>query len=332
MKEKEIRPKELLKRYLELIALDAKRCFGNEMRTEIPCVACGSGDVSHAFLKNGFDYSSCRQCETLYQTPRPSMASFEAFYRNSESSEYWAETFFPAVAEARREKIFRPRVERLSELAVTIGCSVERIIDVGAGYGILLDEWRKRFPNAKLIAIEPSGHLAEECRAKGFEVVENIVEEVVGYDGFADLLVCFEFLEHVYEPLSFIKKLGRLVRPGGMVFVSTLCIDGFDLQMLWENSDQISPPHHLNFLSVKGLHQLFERAGLVNISVTTPGRLDVDIVRNACQKHPAILNGHRFLSRVISDELLASEFQRFLSDNCLSSHAWVSGIMPNTEK
>lgn len=72
--------------------------------------------------------------------------------------------------------------------------------------------------------------LAKECKAKGFEVVESIVEQVgPDHRGFADLAVCFEVLEYTYEPLAFVRSLRRLVRPGELVFVSTLCIDGFDL-------------------------------------------------------------------------------------------------------
>ena len=120
----------------------------------------------------------------------------------------------------------------------------------------------------------------------------------------------------------------RLTRPGGLVFVSTLCISGFDLQMLWNKSNQIFPPHHINFLSVMGFEKLFSRAGLVDISVTTPGKIDVDIVRNASQQDPELLCSHRFVQQLINDEQTASAFQDFLAANRLSSHAWVLGKLP----
>jgi len=329
MKESEIRPEAMLRRYLELSEEDAANCFGNEPRESIPCVGCGSLRVEPNFVKHGFAYGLCRDCGTLYQTPRPSLSAFESFYRDSVSSNYWAEVFFPAVAEARREKIFRPRVERLAALCEAQHTKIRRLIDVGAGYGIFLDEWRKRLPGTHLVAIEPSATLAEECRAKGFDVVENIVERGgEGYEGFADLVVCFEVLEHVYEPLAFVKSLMRLSRPGGIVFVSTLCIDGFDLQTLWHKSNQIFPPHHINFLSVTGFEKLFMRAGLMDVSVTTPGKLDVDIVRNASRQDPNLLHGQRFLQHLIGDEAIATAFQNFLATNRLSSHAWVMGKVP----
>jgi len=211
-------------------------------------------------------------------------------------------------------------------LCTNNGKKVDRLIDVGAGFGIFLDEWRKISPECHSVAVEPSKSLAQECRLKGFEVVESIVERVgPEYSNYADLVVCFEVLEHVYEPLEFIRSLMRLAKPEGLIFVSTLSIDGFDLQVLWDESSQIYPPSHINFLAVKGFKELFRRAGLVDIQVTTPGKLDVDIVRNASLKNPNLLKDNRFLQHMIADESTADAFQKFLSENQLSSHAWVIG-------
>lgn len=328
MKENDIRPEALLNRYLELSASDAERCFADVVRQPIPCVGCGGSQANHEFEKNGFAYSSCTACGSLFQSPRPTLAAFEAFYRDSVSSRYWAEVFFPAVAEARRERIFKPRAERLSSLCAQKNVQVDKVIDVGAGYGILLDEWRALHPNASLLAIEPSSVLANECRAKGLDVIEDIAENVTGYQSYADLVVCFEVLEHVYDPLAFVRTLVNLARPGGYVFISTLGVDGFDIQLLWEKSNSIFPPHHINFLSVAGFKLLFERAGLEEIDVTTPGVLDVNIVQNAVKKDQKILHNQRFVRTLLASDATAAAFQRFLSDNLLSSHTWVLGRKP----
>lgn len=153
MKEQDIRPDHLLQRYLDLSARDAESCFGDDARIAIPCVACGGEEAHHEFDKNNFPYARCDGCGTLFQCPRPSIGAFERFYRNSESSRYWANVFFPAVAEVRREKIFRPRVERLAALCTEKGITVDRLIDVGAGYGIFLDEWHRRFPAVKALGV-----------------------------------------------------------------------------------------------------------------------------------------------------------------------------------
>jgi len=153
VEESDIRPQVLMQKYVELSAKDAERCFSNIDRCNLLCVSCGSKDITEEFTKNGFAYALCSECGTLYQTPRPSIEKFEAFYRESESSCYWAEVFFPAVSEARREKIFKPRVEHLTEICEGIGLEVEKLIDVGAGYGVFLDEWRKVNSKTELLAV-----------------------------------------------------------------------------------------------------------------------------------------------------------------------------------
>ena len=325
MKEQDIRPQELLERYVELSAQDAKKYFSNVERRDVPCVACRAKDAIYQFSKYGFDYAICNKCDTLYQTPRPSPDAFEHFYRDSESSNYWANVFFPAVAEIRREKIVKPKGEGLSSLCDKIGLEVNNIIDIGAGYGVFLDEWRKRNPGVNMVAVEPSYSLANECRKKKLHVVESMAEQVSGYDDFADLVICFEVLEHVYNPLDFLNTLKNMARPGGYVFISTLCIDGFDLQILWDKSTQISPPHHINFISVKGFELLFKEAGLTDVQVLTPGKLDVDIVQNQIKKNPDLISNEIFLQKILNDNNKAIEFQKFLADNQLSSHAWVIG-------
>jgi 2-polyprenyl-3-methyl-5-hydroxy-6-metoxy-1,4-benzoquinol methylase len=328
MKEYEIRPEALLNRYLELSARDARLCFDSAPRRPLDCIACGGSDSLHQFEKIGFAYAQCPDCGTLYQNPRPAIDAFEAFYRRSESSRYWAEVFFPAVAETRREKIVRPRVERMAAICAEKSIEVEHLIDVGAGYGVFLDEWRRRFPDVHALAVEPSAALAAECRKKGFAVVEELVENVTGHDNSADLVICFEVLEHVYDPLAFVRVLKSLARPNGYVFVSTLCIDGFDLQVLWDRSTQISPPHHINFFSVQGFRDLFRRAGLSDVMVITPGQLDVDIVTNAAKRDPTLLDEQRFVKKLLEDDRAAAAFQRFLAEHLLSSHAWIIGRKP----
>lgn len=330
MKESDIRPEHLHLRYLELSAQDAEKCFSGVERKLIDCVACGKPNRRVAFEKNGFGYVCCEACGSLYQSPRPTIDAFEAFYRDSESSRYWAEEFFPAVAEARRDTIFRPRVERLAELCVGKGITIDRLIDVGAGFGIFLDEWRHRFPKTELVAIEPSRKLAQRCRDLGFMVVEEIVENAADKSGDADLVVCFEVFEHVYDPLTFIRTLLKVVRPGGYLFVSTLGVDGYDIQTLWENSNSVFPPHHINFLSIAGFETVFRRAGLSNVHISTPGRLDVDIVRNAFKRAPAILDGNHFAKLLVKDDARGAVFQKFLAENKLSSHTWVLGQRPSS--
>ena len=63
----------------------------------------------------------------------------------------------------------------------------------------------------------------------------------------------------------------------------------------------------------------------MNVEVTTPGCLDVDIVRNACKSDPELLQGQRFLNNLLEDDSGATALQNFLVEQRKSSHAWVIG-------
>ncbi len=333
MKERDIRPADLFERYLELSQQDAERFFKDpSVFEDVPCLACEEKRVRPAFWKAGFQYVECTRCETLYVSPRPTAKAFRVLYEESPSSRYWAEVFFPAVADARRDRIFVPRVEQIRELCAARSVEPAVVVEVGAGYGVFLEEFRKRFPGSVMRAVEPGRALAEVCRGKGFETLEAFVEdkETNRWADTADVVVSFETIEHVHSPKLFVEAIGRLLRPGGLALVTGLGVEGFDIQVLWERSKSVYPPHHINFMSIQGFELLFQRAGFENVEVFTPGKLDVDIVKNEWQTDSSGLEENRFARLLVlrRDDTTHERFQEFLAENNLSSHVWVLAQRP----
>ncbi|MGB0681406.1 MAG: class I SAM-dependent methyltransferase [Magnetovibrionaceae bacterium] len=335
MKEADIRPKDLFQEYLRLSALDAEAFFPEGERAASACPGCGADESGKAFEKHGFGYRTCTACGTLFVSPRPAVSAFNGFYADSPSARYWSEVFFPAVMEARREKIFRPRVEKVLDLLEERNAKAVRVVDVGAGLGLFLDEWKARRAEADLGAVEPSGLMAETLRGRGYAVLEGFVENLDSLDAdghwreAADLVTSFEVIEHVHDTLGYLSAIAGLVKPGGWVLITSLCLDGFDLQVLGRASDSISPPHHINFMTLQGFRALFERAGLGQIELITPGKLDVDIVAGKAADQPDVLDGQDFVKTLLArPEPVRQAFQSFLADNGLSSHAWVLARKP----
>ncbi len=76
-------------------------------------------------------------------------------------------------------------------------------------------------------------------------------------------------------------------------------------------------------MSINGFKILFERAGFHSITITTPGQLDVHIVIDAIKTNSNI-NLSRFEKLLLNrDQETLSQFQKFLSTTCLSSHCWI---------
>ena len=241
---------------------------------------------------------------------------------------YWANTFFPEVAAVRRVKIFKPRAEAIKALLLKHNINGGgRIIDVGAGDGTMLSELRNTGLGNDFVAIEPTSDLAESCEAKGFRVFNCFAETASNEKllmGSAFLVTSFEVIEHLVSPADFMINLSSLSKKRGVILITGLFGSGFDIQVLGKNSKAISPPHHLNFITRRGVVSLLERCGLQEVSFTTPGKLDVDIVRNRFLENPNSVS-EPFLRQLFQDDdsNVLSALQKFLTRNNLSSHMWI---------
>ncbi|MBA87536.1 MAG: SAM-dependent methyltransferase [Euryarchaeota archaeon] len=324
MKESEIRPENLIKEYKKLVREDIENYFNHAGSKKISCVACDSSETETSFIKNAFPYCTCKNCGTLFQSPRANEKIFTEFYKYSKSSDYWNHIFFPAVAEKRRKSIFLPRVERVTKICDSEKINVKKLIEVGAGYGLFLEEWRKKNPKVLSSAIEPSPVFAKRMNALGINAEQKMLSEIdFNQNNNFDLVISFEVLEHVFNPKEFISDLFKLCKPGGIILLSSLTIDGFDLSILGEESEQIYPPFHINFFSLKGIEILFKSFGISSLNITTPGKLDTQIVARHFKKNDQLALKHKFINSILKNDENNSEFQKFLSTNKLSSHFWV---------
>lgn len=318
MKESEIRNREAFSRYLELLAEDTERFFDPATFEPAACPACAATACAHEFVKTGFTYVTCDVCHTLYCNPRPRFEDLIGFYADSPSTSYWVSDFFMPVAEARRVKIFRPRAEyvaqALPELAT--GC----VGDIGAGFGIFLEEMRAVSPEAEAVAIEPSVEQAGICSGKGLEVFPCALEEVDGADGRFDLLTAFELMEHLHDTETFMTRVGELLKPGGHFLFTTLNGRGYDIALLWAASRSVSPPGHINFLNPESARLLLDRFGFEVVEIATPGKLDVDIVEGAIESGEGDPGRFiRFVAEDASPEAKAA-LQDWIAENRFSSH------------
>lgn len=322
MKEEEIRPQDLFNRYLEIVNQDIRNFFGDKSRfVETPCPACGADEGAAAFEKLGFNYRTCGHCETLYLSPRPTESIINDYYRSGAAVKFWSDHFYRETIDARREKIYRPRAERVAGyLRSNPGVGRDLFVDIGSGYGVFLQEMSSQRVFSRCMGIEPAPNMAAECRAKGFDVIEAPAEAVAGRGIGSDFATSFEVIEHVYSPENFLRSIKTVLGKDGLLLFTTLTISGFDLQVLWDRSKSIYPPHHINLMSVDGIRALVERCGMHVVELSTPGRLDVDIVANAYRENPQLpLPGFVRVLLNGGDEAKTA-FQSFLSEHLLSSH------------
>jgi 2-polyprenyl-3-methyl-5-hydroxy-6-metoxy-1,4-benzoquinol methylase len=323
LREAEIRPDDLMVEQAAAYERDVKRLLASK-RSFVPvsCPACASSAAARIMDKFELHYLQCLDCRMVYLSPRPGPALLSDYYNNSENYEYWNKHIFPASEDARREKIFRPRAERVVDFCSRFDVPLGTLIDVGAGFGTFCEEIRAA-GFERVIAIEPTPDLAQTCRDKGLEVIEQPVEEI--RSGLAaEVVTAFEVIEHLFDPGAFVQACRRFLAPGGLLVLTCPNFEGFDIQVLRELSTAVDL-EHLNYFTPASLCHLVERFGFRLVEVSTPGKLDAELVRKAVLRGNLDLEAQPFLQTVLVDrwDELGEAFQQFLAASKLSSHLWL---------
>ena len=103
----------------------------------------------------------------------------------------------------------------------------KRIVDVGCGGGILTEGLATQ--GADALGIDLSEELIDVAELHGLESGVNTHYQKISAEALAqeqpesfDHVTCMEMLEHVPDPGSIIAACAMMVKPGGMVFFSTL--------------------------------------------------------------------------------------------------------------
>lgn len=116
---------------------------------------------------------------------------------------------------------------RLAFIEERAGLRGRRVLDVGCGGGILAESMAGR--GAVVVGIDmgeaPLAVARLHLLETGLEVdYRHTTAEALAEaePGSFDIVTCMELLEHVPEPASVVRACGRLVKPGGSVFFSTI--------------------------------------------------------------------------------------------------------------
>ncbi len=332
LSENEIRPDALMAEQARLFALDIARLMANRSAfVPVACPACAQEQAQPAFEKTGMPFVRCVQCETLYASPRPRPEHLNDYYQHSQNYEYWSRFIFPASEAARREKIFLPRVAQVLEICERFEVPTETLLEVGAGFGLFGEEMVKTGRFHRVIAVEPTPYLAEDCRRRGLPVIEKPIEaitkaELVNASDALSVIVCFEVIEHLFSPRDFLQQCASLLEPGGLFLLTCPNGQGFDVVTLQEHSCAVDV-EHLNLFSPASLARLMQDCGFEVIDVQTPGRLDAELVRKQMLSGVLDPAAHPFLKQLLIDqwETHGAVFQRFLVENRLSSNMMLAG-------
>ena len=106
------------------------------------------------------------------------------------------------------------------------GAAPVRVLDVGCGAGLAAEALAQRGHSVLGLDAAAAAIAAARRHAEGRDLpVEYLVggpEMLLGEGARFPVITALEVIEHVSEPPAFLRTLGRLCEPGGLLFLSTL--------------------------------------------------------------------------------------------------------------
>ena len=169
----------------------------------------------------------------------------------------YADTSYAAQESALRAT-FKRLLRNLTKVVLTGG----DLLEVGCGYGYLLDEAGPFFDKRVGTEFSPQG--AEIARATGVEVFVGGIEQIPPEHKF-DCVVATQVIEHVYEPLPFLRQLASHTKPGGQIVVATPDIGGVLRRAMGRRWPSFKAPEHVLYFDFRTLSALMHRAELSDI-------------------------------------------------------------------
>jgi len=139
----------------------------------------------------------------------------------------------------------------------------DKLLELGCGTGVFLDKIKDITRVSRGLELNDSAAL--KARARGLMVTnDSILKFAENNIGKYDVVVSFQVMEHIANPLSVLKAQVDCLKSGGKLIISVPNNDGF-----CGRSDDVNnfPPHHMVRWNRKALEYLAEEFPLVLVDV-----------------------------------------------------------------
>jgi len=198
----------------------------------IKCGVCGEDNWSilyEGLIRDGQAGSYSSKNETIWKCNNCSVAFFDGEPIEYTSSDYREKVNGDGKVSRYYELHDQQHVNNLS-IMNTSDFRGKIVADVGCGAGSFLDLISGM--STKTIAIEPNSSYQNVLSEKNYEVFPYALDALKKWRNKVDLLVSFYVIEHIINPIVFLKELYELLTPGGKTIICTPNTDNWLLNFL----------------------------------------------------------------------------------------------------
>ncbi len=226
------------------------------------CPLCHSGERKSGLFQFGrHEVVRCEKCSMHYLYPRLTESAMLRFYEQDTYFE-GGDSGYSDTSYSDQEKALRSTFKRLMVNMKKRGLTGGSLLEIGCGYGYLLEEARGYFSHRVATDFSPEG--VRQSKPKADEVYEGGVDAVPSGLKF-DCVVATHVIEHVYQPLDFVRKLISYAKPGATVVLAAPDMGGMLRKAMGRRWASFKIPEHILYFDSGTLGSLMTEAGLIDI-------------------------------------------------------------------
>ena len=206
-----------------------------------------------------FPIVKCNQCGLIYVNPRVSIEANNKYYEFLLDSdhEFLDNHFFETYS------VHNKQIDRyIRVIKKTKPCG--RLLDVGCGNGYFLTHARESGFQVEAQDISPL--FIDYCRENLDLTVYSGELDSLNLDASSyDVITMFDVLEHVYFPSKLLSECHRLLKPNGILVITTHDIGNFLAKLYGVKWRMIYPVGHVYYFTRKTLSLLVGKEGFTDI-------------------------------------------------------------------
>jgi SAM-dependent methyltransferase len=224
-------------------------------------VEATGADYLFGDARQTYAFARCRRCNHLYLNPRPAISEIAKIY----PQEYPTFTGRFGAAAGVLARIKDSVLLRRFEGFAAGAPETMSLLDVGCGDGRFLLTLRRRYPRARLAALdwEFAPAVAAELTAAGIEMFVGTIESAALPAEHFDIISMNQLIEHVWDVPLVLRCCRDALRPGGRLAMETPNPGGWDRQFFRAGAwGSYYWPRHLNLFTRRHLSGLVQEAGM----------------------------------------------------------------------
>lgn len=239
----------------------------------LTCAACGSSvrlPDAIRFHKDGFDVARCPSCGLMFRTTLPTETELDAIYDGSYFCSGLGDTGGQGYENYVGEAPFHREVarRRLDLLAGFV--SPGQLLDVGTAAGFFVAEAQQWRWDAR--GIDVSAEMVAWARENlGASVERETLAKFAGEPGSLSAVTMWDYIEHAVDPRGDLSRTRRLLKPGGVVALSTGDAGSIAARLSGKRWHLLTPRHHNFYFTVGALRRLLHDLGFEVVYCRHPG-------------------------------------------------------------